>query len=636
MGNFFKDNDDLQFYVDHWIDWPTLARVTERGFTDDEGFSNADEAIEFYREILEMFGQFAADEVAPHAADIEHEGMTLEDGEVTFGPKMQRVFDQIGELGLHAMNLPRELGGMNVPLMVYMLNAEMFARADVGMMTHHSFHGGMAMAALVYSIFEGSTKMDAAGRITETRFRDMIDEIATGQAWGAMDITEPHAGSDMAALRTKAELGDDGVWYLTGTKIFITSGHAKYHFVVAKTDPSPDAGLEGLSFFLVRAYEDQPDGSRKRLAHVVRLEEKLGHHSSATCQIEFDRTPGELIGNLGEGFKQMLLLMNNARVGVAMEGLGIAECAYRMARDYAAERGSMGKTIDQHEMIADYLDEMRTDIQGLRALVIHGAYNEELSQKTRIAKENPQAGVGIDDAERARHERNFGRYKHEARRVTPLMKYYAAEKAVEIAQRCIQIHGGAGYTKEYGAEKLLRDAMVLPIYEGTSQIQSLMAMKDALMAIMKNPQGFLKDLATARWRSMSARDPLERRVARLQWMTGRAQQHLMTKTAADKFGTIRHRPMTEWTEAFTANWDPKRDFAWAMLHAERLILLMIDSTVADLLFEQAKRYPERREVLNRWLERAEPRSRYRLEEITHTGGRILDSLRGASARAAAE
>jgi hypothetical protein len=200
----------------------------------------------------------------------------------------------------------------------------------------------------------------------------------------------------------------------------------------------------------------------------------------------------------------------------------------------------------------------------------------------------------------------------------------------------VQIHGGVGYTKDFGAEKLLRDAMVMPIYEGTSQIQALMAMKDTLGGILKNPQRFVRRGAQARWRSLSSRDALERAVARIQTLSFQAQQHLMLRTAGDKLKATTQKPIAEWPRQFLKNWNPKRDFAFAMLHAERLTRLLIDEAVAELLLEQAKKDPARREILERWVERAEPRCRHLVDEITSTGDRLLGKLRGNGAVAEEE
>ncbi len=626
MGNYYTDNDDLRYYVERCIDWETLVRLVEDDFRHEDGFHDLEEAVGFYQGVFEMVGRFVADEIAPRVDEIEEEGLELVDGEVVFPEALDAIFEQIKGLGLHGLTIPRELGGMNAPMLCYMISSELMARADVSIMTHHGFHTGIAMALLVYSMNEGSTELDEDGRIVSTRFEDAIREIVSGDAWGCMDITEPDAGSDMAALRTKAEQDEEGNWYVTGQKIFITSGHGKYHVVIARTEEAGEGafdGLKGLSTFLVPAYRDEEDGTRTRLATVERLEEKLGHHASATCAINFDRTPAHLIGERGEGFKQMLLLMNNARVGVGFECIGLCEAAIRTAEAYAEERRTFGKSIDQHEIIADYLDEMRTDLQGLRAMAFDAAYNEEVAYRTETKAERP----GLSEMERKRLEKESRRRKLAARRITPLLKYLGAEKAVEMARRCVQIHGGAGYTTEYGAEKLLRDAMVMPIYEGTSQIQSLMAMKDTLGRILKNPQDFVARLAQARWRSLSARDPHTRALAKVQSISLSAQQHLITKTVGDKFKTVRNRPITEWIDGMSQNWDPKRDFAHAMLHAENLTRILADEAICEILLEQGREHPDRLEVFERYIERAEPRCRYLLDVITSTGDRLLDELR---------
>ncbi|MCA9655287.1 MAG: acyl-CoA dehydrogenase family protein [Myxococcales bacterium] len=623
MANFLDDNDDLLFYLDKGIDWEPIVRLTERNFEDEDGPRDLAEAVETYRDIATLVGTLAADEIAPRARAIEAAGFRVEDGEAVAPPELLELFDQIRELDLHRLNLPRELDGMNCPLVLYMVNCELMARADVSVMAHHGFHGGMALAMLAFSIREGTTTFEGT-RIASTRFRDYIEEIASGQEWGCMDITEPDAGSDMARLRAVGEQDEDGNWFVTGQKIFITSGHGKYHFVIARTekvgDPDdPMAGLAGLSMFLVPAFSTDEDGTRHRHVILERVEEKMGHHGSCTAALSFERAPAHLIGKRGEGFRYMLLLMNNARLGVGFESIGLCEASYRCALEYAEQRPSMGKTIDRHEMIADYLDQMRTEIQGLRALAMEGAFHEEMSQKLDIASRVTEGRAQGFERARAKHAAA-------ARRVTPLLKYLAAEKAVEMSRMAVQIHGGNGYTTEYGAEKLLRDAMVMPIYEGTSQIQSLMAMKDTLGAILKAPQDFVRRLAQARWRSLSARDAHERRVAKLQVLSLDAQQHLMRRTAADKFKSVQERPLTQWPQAFLKNWDPKRDFSFAMLHAEHLTRLLSDVAICEILLEQSRKHPERIEVLERYLERAEPRARHQHDLIVNTGQGLLDRL----------
>lgn len=619
MPSFYDDNDDLRWYVEQGIDWEPLVRWTEYDFQAPDHFPDVASAVVFYKEALALVGQYAAESIAPRWRELDAAHPTLEDGAVREAPVVREVMAGLGALGVHGLCLPRELGGMNCPYLLLQLNNEMIARADVSICTHVSFHGGIALATLLYSVLEGTTTFSTDPvRIIDTRFRDCIEEIAGGTAWGSMDITEPHAGSDMAALRCRGAQDADGNWTVNGQKIFITSGHGRWHLVIART--APGEGLDGLSMFLVPAWTDGPEG-RVRHVTVLGLEEKLGHNASATCTVAFDHAPARLIGKPGEGFKYMLMLMNNARVGVGFEALGLMEAALRAARAFAAERTSMGKLLEQHELVAEMLDEMEADIIATRAMAMAAGTHEELSQKLRLALLH----FPMDEARRTELDALQRRHTRRSRQLTPLLKWFAAERAVEAARRAIQIHGGMGYIRETGVEKLLRDAMVLPIYEGTSQIQALMAMKDALMSVIKDPGRFLKRGAGLRWSATTAADPLERRVAGLRLVAWNAVQHLISRLAAAKLGVMRYVNPSGWAAAFK-DWDPKRDFALALLHAERLTGLLTDAAVAGLLHDQVARDPARQPLLERWLELAEPRAKFRYEQITRTGTRLLGKI----------
>ncbi|MCO4744868.1 MAG: acyl-CoA dehydrogenase family protein [Proteobacteria bacterium] len=629
MANFYEDNADLRFYVEKGIDWGPLYEHTQML---GDVYESLDEAKETWADTLNLIGEFSANEIAPYAAELDTQHNVLKDGDVVFGDRITTIFDQLKDLGVHGLCMPEQLGGMNAPLITYFLSAELMARGDVSVMTHHGFHGGMALAMLMFSVDEGTTTVDLENKqLVSTRFEAEAMDIVSGEAWGCMDITEPDAGSDMAALRAVGELDEDGNWTVSGTKMFITSGNGRYHFVIARTEPEtqgdPETGLKGLSFFLVETYNLDEDGNKNWLATLDKVEDKLGHHASPTVMLTFEKTPAKLIGERGDGFRLMLLLMNNARIGVGFESLGLIENAIDLSKQYAAERPSMGKTIDKHEMIADYIDEMEVDACAIRAMGVRAAYYEELAQRLKL-----QAQFLAEDGseEEARLLKESNKLKWKARKVTPLLKYYSSEKAVEYGQRCVQIHGGVGYTTEYGAEKLLRDAMVLPIYEGTSQIQSLMAMKDNLLWIMGNSKTFAKQLAEAGFKSRFDRDGLTRDVYKIKLLAMRAQVHLMRWILSEKLG---NKPVSAWGSAL-GDFDPKVDFSPAMLHAEHLAKLLTDAAIASELFRQAKKWPERRELCVAFVERALPRSRYQLDLIKTTGHRILAQLHGEEAAAA--
>ena len=626
MANFYEDNEDLHFYIKKEIDWESLCHLTEDGYTQEDGFKNAKECREFYEEILKLVGDFSANKIAKASPQIDREKLSFEDGAVKTPKIHDEIFQGIKDLEIHGMCLPRELSGLNIPLLVYMINGELISRGDVSTMTHHSFHGGIAMALLVYSIGEGSTQFsENPRRLIKTRFEKAIRDIARGEAFGSMDITEPDAGSDMARLRTRGELSEDGVWRLYGQKIFITSGHGQYHIVIAKTENKaahdPFLGLQNLSLFLVEQKIER-DGKVIDNITIDGLEEKIGHHGSATVTLGFNGSEATLIGKRGEGFKLMLTIMNNARVAVGFESLGLCESAYRMAKEYAENRPSMGKMIAHHEMIADYLDEMAIDIKAIRALCMKSAFHEEMYQKKNLLLLSKKMSA----SEKSALEKEVLDHKALSRGLTPLLKYYAAEKAVEIARKNLQIHGGSGYTTEYGAERLLRDSLVFPIYEGTSQIQALMATKDILMKTLKNPTEFAQMSALAKTQSLAARSSAKRKVAGITSLYAASIRHLITKIAVLKMRGIRGKAMAEWSHKLLKDWDAKKDFAPALLHAEKLIQLMAIKEISQILLSQSERHKEREDVLHGFLERNEAKAYYLHKAITSQGSRILDKL----------
>ena len=619
-GNYYNDNEDLRFYIERAFEWSEIVALYERGFTDKEGFRDEEEALEFYRDILDNVGKFFASEVAPQAMANDKIGPSMVDGEVTVPEEMEEIFEGFSEMGLYALNIPRELGGFNAPMVLYFAISEMLSRADISLVGHYGFHGGIAMSLLFYSLTEGSFEHNK-GVLLKTRFDDAIAEIAAGENFGCMVLTEADAGSDLAALRAKAVEQPDGTWRLSGQKIFITAGHGQYQLVIAKTEDTGN-GLKDISLFMVPRQIENEEGELTDNVVVERLEEKLGIHASVTCTLAYDDSVAELVGERGQGFKLMLMLMNNARLGVSFEGIGLIESAYRMAKEYAAERKSMGKTIDQHEMIADYLEKMDTSLRGLRALAFDAVRAVELSSRLEVQlKLDPPA----DKTERKAMERRMKKYQRRARDLTPLLKYLSSEKAVELSQLSMQIHGGVGYTKEFEIEKLVRDALVLPIYEGTSQIQSLMALKDSMGSLMKDPGRFLRKLAAARVASISARDPLDRHIGKLNSMVYGAMQHIVTKITKGKLQQVSKRKFTEWSSAIK-DWDPKQDFAFGMLHAERLCRMMAEVEICKVLVAQARRFPERMELAEIYLERATPEVTYLHDQIMTTGDRLLKKL----------
>lgn len=618
--NYYLDNDDLRFHIERGFDWTEVAALYERNFTCEDGFKNETEAREFYRDILDNVGKFVATEIAPRVRKMDGEHARLVAGEVRVSGELEAVFDGFKEMGLYALNLPRELGGLNGPFTLYFAIAELISRGDAALLGHYGFHGGIAMSLLMYSLKERS--VEHKGEVLlKTRFDDAISEIAAGNAFGCMVLTEADAGSDLAALRTKGVLGADGKWRLSGQKIFVTSGHGQHQLVLAKTENTGE-GLKDLSLFIVPR-KVQRGGKLVDNVVIERLEEKLGINASVTATLAYDESEAEIIGERGQGFELMLMLMNNARLGVGFEGIGLIESALRLAKEYAAQRKSMGQTIDRHEMIADYLDRMDVELRGLRAMAFAAAHAVDLYTRLEVKL---QLDPPSDEKERARLSRRVRSLKWQARELTPLIKYLCGEKAVEFSRLALQIHGGVGYTKEYLVEKLVRDALVLPIYEGTSQIQSLMALKDQLQQAIKDPATFLRRSAAARVASLSARDPLERKLAKLEARVHGAMQHILARIARDKWSWVSEKRITEWPGAFLKDWDARRDFSFGLLHAERLTRMLAEFHASRILVEQARRFPERRELAEKYIDRVAPVVARMHDEILHTGDALLRAL----------
>lgn len=615
--NCYTDNEDLRFWIEKAIEWEPLVDLCEHGSKADDRPASIREARDTFEGVLTEVGKFVAKQIEPNARKMDSEGTRVENGEVISSPTMDKVFKGLKKLDVFGLPMPRELGGLNAPVAVYLAAAEMIARGDVSCMTHFGFHTGVALSLLLYALRDPRTKVEK-GRVVSTPYDDVIADILHNGQWGCMVLTEAGAGSDLAQIKTTA-VQRDGHWVLNGEKMWITSGNGQYQLVLARTEDSKQAaGLKGLSLFLCR---QKIDG--KTNVRIAKVEHKIGHHGSPTCVLVYEDSVGELIGRRGEGFELMLLLMNSARLAVGFESLGIMESAYRTAKDYAAQRMTMGKPIERHEMIADYLEDMRLYIQGVRALSFEGAQKVEKAMRyEQILKFDPPA----DEAARADMARKQARLKRQARDMTPLIKYIASEQAVWQARMSMQILGGVGYSCEYLPEKLLRDALVLPIYEGTSQIQSLMVLKDQLMQGLKDPRRFIVKAARSNWKRVAENDPLEKQLSKLFSYKYKALQTILVRIAKNKLKQTYDMPIGDWTEALFSQWDAKVDFAPGLLHAERLCKILCDVTIARVLVKYAVRFPERRKDAEKFMRRADLRCRAWLAEIEEHGEELLAEL----------
>jgi len=461
VANFFLDNQDIQFLFDH-IDLEELARVQEldaaNGDADYVPLDEAD-AVDDYRRVLEITGQVAADTVAPNAEKVDEDGNTLnEDGTVTLHPLVQRNLDRMSQADLMGFTLPRKYGGLNCPNLIYTMATEMVSRADGSFMNMFGLQG----IAETINAFADDEIKDYA-----------LPKFARGEVTGAMVLTEPDAGSDLQAVRLRAHQDEAGNWYLSGVKRFITNGCGEILLVLARSEPDISDG-RGLSLFFAER------GATVRVRH---LEHKLGIHGSPTCELVFEDTPCKLVGERQRGLiTYVLALMNGARVGIAAQSLGIAEAAYRLARTYAHTRQQFGGPIERLPAVAEMVTDMQIAIEAARALTYETSRVCDLENNNlRILEWSKD----LEADEKKRRKQAGREYKRLNGMLTPMSKYFASEICCYVADTAIQVLGGSGYMKDYAAERYLRDARITTIYEGTSQLQIVAAVRGVASGVFE-------------------------------------------------------------------------------------------------------------------------------------------------------
>ncbi len=430
--NFYTDNESLSFYLHH----PEMERVVavkEKDYADagqhPEAPASAEEAVSQYDMVMNLVGEIAGEVIAPNAEQVDHEGPKLENGRVSYAPGTRRNLDALIQAGLYGISLDRKYNGLNWPRAAVVMAAEIIARADVG-----------------FATIWGLT--DCADTIQEFGSDALKDKYLPRICQGAtcsMDLTEPDAGSDLQSVRLKATYDEAaGCWRLNGVKRFITNGDADLHLVLARSEEGSTDG-RGLSYFVF----DRADGGMV----VRRIENKMGIKGSPTCELQFTNAPAQIVGERRLGLiKYVMSLMNGARLGVGAQSIGLCEAACREAEAYAASREQFGHPINQFVAVQDILARMRARTDGARSLLYETARYVDLSASSRAASR-------VADI------------------LTPLVKLSASEFANRCAYDCIQVHGGSGFMKEYACERLYRDARILSIYEGTSQLQVVAAVK---------------------------------------------------------------------------------------------------------------------------------------------------------------
>ena len=447
MANFFLDNKDLQFQLSHPL-MQKIVELKERGFAEKDLYDyapqNFEDAMDSYRRVMEIAGEVCGDVIAPNAEGVDHEGPRVVNDHVEYASGTVENMKAVVDAGLSGLTLPRKYDGLNFPLICFVMANEMVARADA------SFENIWGLQDCAETLNEFAS---------EEQKRKYLPWVSAG-ATCAMALTEPDAGSDLGAVMLKATWSEEkGTWLLNGVKRFITNGDGDISLVLARTEEGT-TDARGLSMLV---YDKRNGGVKVR-----RIENKLGIKGSPTCELVFTNAPAELVGDRRMGLiKYVMSLMNAARLGIGAQSVGLCEAAYREALKYAHERMQFGKPIIKFAAVAEMLSNMRAKLHGARALLYETArFVEIYKQYMHISSER-----SLEPEER--QEMKF--YNRLADGFTPLVKLFSSEYANQLAYDAIQIHGGSGFMKDYACERLYRDARIMNIYEGTSQLQVVAA-----------------------------------------------------------------------------------------------------------------------------------------------------------------
>ena len=449
MANFYTDNSSLKFHLSHPM-MQKLVTLKERNFTDKEKYDYApidfEDAMDSYDRVLEVVGEICGDIIAPNAESIDAEGPEVIDGRVKYARGTQENIDALIKAGLMGITLPRRFGGLNFSIVPYIMAADIVSRADAGFVN-------------IWGL------QDCAETLNEFASEEQKERYLTRVVEGetmAMDLTEPDAGSDLQAVQLKAHYDEKkGIWILNGVKRFITNGDGDISLVLARSEEGTRDG-RGLSMFV---YDKRSGGVTVR-----RIEHKMGIIGSPTCELVFKDAPAELIGSRKMGLiKYVMALMNGARLGIAAQSVGVSEAAYREALQYAKERQQFGKPIIEFPAVYEMLSAMKAKLDASRTLLYETSRFVDLYKTYEHISE---------DRKLEANERNEMKdFQKLADLFTPLVKGTASEFCNQNAYDAVQIHGGSGFMKDYPVERIYRDARITSIYEGTTQLQVVAAIR---------------------------------------------------------------------------------------------------------------------------------------------------------------
>ena len=460
MSNYYTDHPEIGFHLNH----PLMKRIVdlkERDYADKDAFEDApvnyEDALENYKRMLDITGDVAANIIEPNSESVDLEGPHLENGRMLYASKTVENIEATRQAGLWGISMPRRYDGLNIPNIVFSMASELIAAADAG------FQNIWSLQSCIDTLYEFGT---------EEQRKKYIPRISAGESM-SMDLTEPDAGSDLQRVMLKATQDADGTWRLNGVKRFITNGDSDIHLVLARSEEGTRDG-RGLSMFIY----DKKDGG----VTVRHIENKLGIHGSPTCELVYKNAKCELCGDRKLGLiKYVMSLMNGARLGIAAQSVGVEQEAYNEALAYAKERAQFGKKIITFPAVYDMLSRMKAKLDAGRSLLYMTAryvdiYKalEDISRERKLTPEE---------------RKEMKQYTRLADAFTPIAKGMNSEYANQNAYDAISIHGGSGFIMEYKSQRLYRDARIFSIYEGTTQLQVVAAVRyitnGTYLAIMK-------------------------------------------------------------------------------------------------------------------------------------------------------
>lgn len=448
MANYYTDHPEIGFHLEH----PLMRRIVElkeRNFADKDQFDDApvnyEDAIENYKRLLEITGDVTANIIEPNSESVDLEGPHLENGRMIYASKTVENIEATRQAGLWGVSMPRRFGGLNIPITVFSMLSELVSTADSG------FQNIWSLQSCIDTLYEFGS---------EEQKQKYIPRISAGETM-SMDLTEPDAGSDLQRVMLKATQDEDGTWRLNGVKRFITNGDSDIHLVLARSEAGSRDG-RGLSMFI---YDKRNGGVTVR-----HIEHKLGIHGSPTCELVYKNAKAELCGDRRMGLiKYVMSLMNGARLGIAAQCVGLGQEAYNQAVDYAKARAQFGKKIMEFPAVYDMLSRMKAKLDASRAILYQTSryvdiYKtlEDISHERKLTPEE---------------RTEMKTYTRLADAFTPLSKGMASEYANQNAYECISVHGGSGFIMEYKCQRLYRDARIFSIYEGTTQLQVVAAIR---------------------------------------------------------------------------------------------------------------------------------------------------------------